>query len=432
MKTSPRKHVAWLDDPTVHDLIQRFPLPIAALDDVGDVLMLNQRFRDAYGRHALDSPPIQALIRHPLPGWETIEVPSRGQGPVELKAQLLWVQDNQLLILDDAASPELLRKLDELQVQINELEKLSSTDLLTGAWNRAHFDRVITTELNRSIRFKQPVSLIFLDIDHFKRVNDSYGHQAGDEVLRELVQVIRGTIRSSDAVFRWGGEEFMVLALQTGYRDSAAVAEKIRSTVERHCFAGVGSLTISLGVAEHIATESAEIWIRRVDEAVYRAKDAGRNQVCVDRCGSSDAWAKESGLSVVRLVWQEAYESGEPTIDRQHRELFDLGNALFEASFRAQSSPEAFSAALDRLLAHTAQHFADEEAILAEYGYKELEQHRHAHAELLTRAGELKAAVTAGKTTLGDLVEFLANNVVAQHMFVEDKKFFPLFSKQTG
>lgn len=432
MSTSLKKRMAWLDDPIVRDLIERFPLPIAALDDAGDMLMLNHRFREAYGRHALDCPSLQSVIRNLLPGWKTIEVPSLRQGPVELKAQALRFHENQLLILDDAADPELLRQLDELHAQINELEKLSATDLLTGAWNRAHFDRVIARELDRSIRFKQPVSLIFLDIDRFKRVNDAYGHQAGDEVLRELVQVIGETIRSIDAVFRWGGEEFMVLASQTGYRDSAALAEKIRAKVEQHRFPGVGPVTISLGVAEHIATESAEIWIGRADDALYRAKDGGRNRVCVDERGSSDAWAAETGLSVVRLVWQEAYESGEPTIDGQHRELFDLGNLLFEASFKAQSSPEVFSAALEKLLAHTARHFTDEEAILAAHGYRELEQHRHAHAELLRRAGELKASVAAGKATLGDLVEFLANTVVAQHMFVEDKKFFPLFKKQAG
>ena len=106
----------------------------------------------------------------------------------------------------------------------------ASVDFLTGAWNRAHFDRVVASELERSIRFKQPISLIFLDIDHFKQVNDTYGHQAGDDVLRELVQMIVAVVRSSDMLFRWGGEEFLMLAPSTGYRSGAAWRERIRST----------------------------------------------------------------------------------------------------------------------------------------------------------------------------------------------------------
>ena len=223
----------------------------------------------------------------------------------------------------------------------------------------------------------------------------------------------------------------MVLASSTGYRAGATLAEKMRSTVEQHRFAGVGSMTISLGVAEHIATESAEIWFHRVDEALYLAKNGGRNRVCVDRRGSSDMWAAESGASVIRLVWQEAYECGEPTIDREHRELFDLANVLLDASF-AGALPEAFSAALETLLAHIVRHFADEEAVLARHGYEHLESHRRAHAGLLARAGELKTAAAAGKTTLGDLVDFLANTVVAQHLFKADREFFPLFKKETA
>jgi diguanylate cyclase (GGDEF)-like protein/hemerythrin-like metal-binding protein len=425
-------NTAWPDAPTVHDLIQSFPLSIALLDDAGRVLVLNERFERTYGPEVIDSAPLQDMIRKAAPGWKTVQVSGRGQGQIEIQAQVLRVRDNLMLILDGGVDTELRRKLNELHVQIIQLERLSSIDALTGAWNRAHFDRVVASELERSIRFKQPVSLIFLDIDHFKQVNDTYGHQAGDSVLYELVQVIGAAVRSSDVLFRWGGEEFVVLAPSTGYRSGAVLAERMRSDVERHRFAGVGKVMISLGVAEHIATETTEIWFRRVDEALYRAKDSGRNRVSVDQRGSSDMWAAESGMSVVHLVWQEGYECGEPTIDGQHRMLFELGNALFDASFKSESSPEVFSAALDKLLAHIARHFADEEAILAQHGYKGLEAHRLIHAALIARAGELKAAVAAGKTTLGDLVEFLANTVVAHHLFKEDRKYFPLFKMQTG
>ncbi|MDP1609442.1 MAG: bacteriohemerythrin [Sulfuritalea sp.] len=428
MNTSANE-IAWLADATVHDLIQRFPLPIALLDDAGGALVLNERFGRTYGTEALASAPLQDLMRNPVPGWHTVRVPDLGQVETEIKAQVLRVQGNPMLILDDATDPGLLRELDQLHGQITELERLSSTDRLTGAWNRAHLDRVVAAELDRSLRSRQPVSLILVDIDHFKLVNDTYGHQTGDSVLCELVKVIGGAIRSVDTLFRWGGEEFVVLASSSGYRAGTTVAEKLRARVARHDFAGVGKVTISLGVAEHIATESAEIWFQRVDRALYRAKDGGRNRVCVDEQGSSDIWAAESGSSVIRLVWQEAYECGEPAIDREHRELFELANALLDASFQSESAPEVFGAALQKLLAHVVQHFAHEEAVLAQHNYDQLEPHRRAHAGLLTRAGELKAAVEGGKTTLGDLVDFLATTVVAQHLFKADKEYFPLFKK---
>ena len=429
---TPKIGIQWLADSTVHDLIQRFPLPIALLDDKGGALLLNERFEHTYGAQVLAAPPLQALTREAVPGWHAVRVPSRGRGEIEINAQVLRVQDNPMLILDDTTDPGLRRELNQLQGQISELEKLSSTDRLTGAWNRTHLDRVVAAELDRSIRSRQPVSLILLDIDHFKRINDTYGHLAGDAVLCELVQVIRAAIRSTDTLFRWGGEEFVVLASSSGYRAGATLAENIRAKVELHRFADVGVVTISLGVAEHIASESAGVWFDRVDKALYSAKDGGRNRVCVDQCGSSDIWAAESGLSAIRLVWQEAYECGEATIDREHRELFELANVLLDASFKSASSPQVFSAALEKLLAHVVRHFANEEDVLARHGYAHLETHRAAHAGLLARAGELKASAAAGKASLGVLVEFLANTVVARHLFKADREYFPLFRRETA
>jgi diguanylate cyclase (GGDEF)-like protein/hemerythrin-like metal-binding protein len=332
-----------------------------------------------------------------------------------------------MLVVDESPESASPHELDELRERIVELERLSSTDRLTGAWNRAHLDRVVESELNRSMRSRQPVSLILLDIDHFKRVNDTFGHQTGDSVLRELVQIIKTHIRAADSLFRWGGEEFVVLASSAGYRGAAVMAEALRSKVERHSFDTAGPVTISLGVSEHFAAESAETWFGRVDAALYVAKHGGRNRISVDQHGSSDLWALEKGAAVVSLTWLEAYECGEPTIDREHRELFELGNELIAASIAKDASLASIKSALDRLLAHVVQHFADEEALLAQHGYKRLATHKQAHAGLLARAGELKASAEAGKATLGDIVNFLANDVVARHLFVADLDFYPLF-----
>jgi diguanylate cyclase (GGDEF)-like protein/hemerythrin-like metal-binding protein len=427
----PENRVAWLADAAVHDLIQHFPLPIALLDDAGDIVIVNEIFERSYGAEALASASLRNLIRMPVPDWKPVRLRSRVRGEVDAKAQVLQVQRNPMLIINDAADPGLVRELGQLHEQIMELERLSSTDALTGAWNRAHLDRVIASELDRSLRFKQPVTLVLLDIDHFKQINDTHGHQSGDAVLCELVEVVRDAIRSIDTLYRWGGEEFVVVASATGYRQGAVLAEKVRRSIQEHRFAAVGSVTVSLGVAEHVSSESADVWFRRVDEMLYEAKETTRNTVCVDRRGSSDAWAAESGPSVIRLVWQEAYECGEPLIDREHRRLFELANALLDASFSAGSSPRALSA-LEDVMDCITRHFAEEEALLAERGYRDLEPHRRAHARLLSRANEFRDSIAAGKARLGDLVEYFANTLIAQHLFKADRQYFPLFQKQTA
>jgi hemerythrin-like metal-binding protein len=251
-------------------------------------------------------------------------------------------------------------------------------------------------------------------------------------VLCEVVRIIKEHLRSSDFLFRWGGEEFVVLAASTGYRGASIAAEALRSKVAQHPFATVGSITISLGVAEYFSAESAEAWFGRVDAALYAAKNGGRNRASVDERGNSDLWAQEKGAAVISLTWLEAYECGEPTIDREHRELFELGNALIAASIKKDASIGSINSPLDKLLAHVVHHFADEEALLAQHGYAKLDAHKRAHAGLLARAEALKASAQAGQSTLGDIVNFLANDVVARHLFVVDRDFYPLFKRATA
>lgn len=414
--------------PAVLDIFECFPLPIAVLDHTGEAVLVNKLFDQKYWQEILHSLPVREAIHEPGAGWKTLKIPLGAYDAVACRVQTVALPAGSMLIFDDASDDEVLRQLDQLQTQVSALRRLCSTDVLTGAGNRRHFEEVVAAELERSVRYRQSVSLILMDIDHFKRVNDTCGHQAGDSVLRELVSVARKTIRSIDMLFRWGGEEFVVIAASTGYRGSAAVAEKIREAVEAHRFQGVGSVTVSLGVAEHLAPESAETWFRRLDDALYRAKDSGRNRVWVERLGSSDLWAAESGPSVVRLVWQEAYECGEPNIDSQHRELFALANAALDASFKTAEPRAPFEAAIDKLLAHIVKHFADEEETLEARGYNDLVRHKAAHASLLAQADKLRAGVAADRTTTGELVQFLADKVIAQHLFSADRKFFSLFS----
>lgn len=166
-----------------------------------------------------------------------------------------------------------------LALKTKELEVVSSTDRLTGTYNRLKLDEFLKAEFERSKRYSNPLSIIMLDIDRFKVVNDTYGHQAGDEVLCEISGIFERSIRKTDLLGRWGGEEFLIICTETGLKGAQAMAEKIRIAIEAHPFALVESLTASLGVSELRGEDTMESIINRADSALYKAKQMGRNRV---------------------------------------------------------------------------------------------------------------------------------------------------------
>jgi diguanylate cyclase (GGDEF)-like protein len=166
-----------------------------------------------------------------------------------------------------------------LQELARDLRFKASTDPLTGLYNRSKFDEALTSAMTRAKRYGTPLSLMLYDVDHFKLVNDSRGHQAGDSVLIRLSQIILLDIRNSDLLARWGGEEFAILAPDSDGEMARQAAEKLRSTIERTTFDEVGSITCSFGVAQYAQGDSAESLIARADHALYQAKANGRNRV---------------------------------------------------------------------------------------------------------------------------------------------------------
>lgn len=163
---------------------------------------------------------------------------------------------------------------------LQEKDHLAGTDQLTGLNNRRRFKEFLDQELTRHRRVPEPLSLIIFDIDHFKLVNDTHGHETGDLVLREMAQLLRATIRRTDTPARWGGEEFLVLLPATTVEAAAGLAEKLRQAIAGHDFPNVGRLTASFGVAALLDGEHEESdLLRRVDQALYQAKQQGRNRV---------------------------------------------------------------------------------------------------------------------------------------------------------
>ncbi len=189
---------------------------------------------------------------------------------------------------------EALAEIGDLAAQLKEslqqVEHLAVTDTLTQAFNRRRFDEIVDQSTRQEGTALKGFSLIMLDIDHFKQVNDNHGHSIGDEVLKHLCRVIRGVIRQGDQLIRWGGEEFLILLPETTVTEAEPLAQRIRSEVAVATFAEVGSITISLGVAQLWPDDTIDHLIKRVDHALYQAKQTGRNRVVVaSYAGSSSA-----------------------------------------------------------------------------------------------------------------------------------------------
>ncbi|MEJ2407017.1 MAG: diguanylate cyclase [Candidatus Thiodiazotropha sp.] len=163
------------------------------------------------------------------------------------------------------------------------LQVLSSTDHLTKLYNRGKLEELFNYEIIQSRRYNTPLSIIMVDLDHFKVVNDTYGHHTGDLVLIDMAAILTRSSRNSDVVARWGGEEFLILASKTDIDDAARMAEKIRAAVEAHHFPEVGKKTGSFGVAGYREQDTLTSLLKRADLAMYEAKKGGRNRVVVWR-----------------------------------------------------------------------------------------------------------------------------------------------------
>ncbi len=159
------------------------------------------------------------------------------------------------------------------------MEHAANTDPLTGLENRRRLERLIEAEINRTSRYGKGFSVILFDLDHFKQVNDRFGHQVGDAVLCEIGKLLPFHIRQADTIGRWGGEEFLILTPEMIGEAAQQLAERLRSELERHGFPVVGRLTASFGVAEYHPGDTIETLFQRADDAMYQAKHNGRNTV---------------------------------------------------------------------------------------------------------------------------------------------------------
>ena len=178
----------------------------------------------------------------------------------------------------------LARQNQELDSLNKEFREMAIRDGLTGLFNHRYAKERLVEEFDRSLRFGRELTVLFMDLDHFKFFNDTHGHQAGDEILQILAGLMMKNVRESDTLARWGGEEFIVIAPETSEEDGGVLAEKIRKAVAEHAFPHadkqpLGMVSLSIGMSSRSEqTENAEKLLRFADDAVYAAKDSGRNR----------------------------------------------------------------------------------------------------------------------------------------------------------
>lgn len=321
------------------------------------------------------------------------------------------------------------KTIGELQLLLEQMKLQAAAESITGVLNRRQIEEGIRLEMARMERYNHPFSLVFIDIDHFKLINDSFGHAIGDQVLKEFCQIILSRKRTTDMLGRWGGDEFLLLLPNTGRASARLVSERIRVAIERHHFPGVGRSTASFGISSVRRNDITSDMIARAETALHAAKQQGRNRIETDLAMMEpDEEPEIVGTGFVRLVWHRGYECGHTLIDRQHRKLFEDANSLLDGVIGGQPKEEIMQL-IDVLLQDVVQHFEDEEALFNAAGFPDADMHSRIHAAIVAKALDMSVRYAADRLTVGELFNFLVSDVVASHMLSDDRKFFPYIAQ---
>ncbi|MDA3970924.1 MAG: diguanylate cyclase [Desulfobulbaceae bacterium] len=257
------------------------PNPVIEIDSAGEISYLNpaaERLFPGLGAQGVSHPLLRDAteriegLRQDKEQGKRLEQAAIGETTYEL--QIYYVQEVNLIriYVDDISQ----RKRDEMEIYL-----LAITDGLTGITNRREFTAILGREVARAKRYGTPLALAMYDLDHFKLVNDTFGHDVGDDVLRTVTGLVQKKLRSTDIMARWGGEEFMVLMPQTAAPAAGNAAEKLRLAIAEHHFDKVGKLTVSFGVTIFELADDLDSLLKRVDDALYLAKEQGRNCVAM-------------------------------------------------------------------------------------------------------------------------------------------------------
>ena len=321
----------------------------------------------------------------------------------------------------EQTNKELLMLNEQLKEKNEKLLKSAITDELTGVYNRKFFEKRVVEEMEIADRANEHISLIIFDLDRFKLVNDNFGHQFGDEVLKRTTQIAGDLIRKTDFLNRVGGEEFAIILPNTNKAQAVLVAEKVRKALEDNKHFKVGQVTGSFGVAERMKAESLRSWYKRADNALYQAKNTGRNRVV-------DSDKIDIPLVSLQVQWRQEWNCGNDEIDEQHDKILQIANDLITKIYAGASHNECMDM-IKLFLEYAVNHFATEERILMEIEYDGLIAHIKKHEYLTNKAIYLKECYEKKELQPAAFLSFIIDEVVVEHLTKEDTKFFALLKQ---
>lgn len=286
-------------------------------------------------------------------------------------------------------------------------------DSLTGLWNRRRLDEVGVAEVARHHRYGVPSSLAIIDIDDFKNINDRFGHQKGDDVLRKVAAACQARLRETDLVGRWGGEEFMVIFPGTPVMDMHQIAEQIRTAIGNVQLESGQQVSVSIGLAACLSADSWESWFARADAALYQAKRSGKNRSMFD-------FPISHHNGVVRVDWTKAFETGIPAVDHAHFDLVTAINHWIDSAHRPESMAR-LEQELETVQTQIVAHFEQENRFLDACGTEDAARHKAEHAALVQRLRFLTTRFRDGTLSLEALSQFIVYDLCAQHILIRDK-----------
>ncbi len=307
--------------------------------------------------------------------------------------------------------------LENERKRAEELEYLSYHDQLTGVYNRHFFDTIIAEKMEKADKLNEPISMAILDIDHFKNVNDTWGHPIGDEVLKLTAKTTNNVKDQSELFVRLGGEEFVVLMPYTDIKAATFKAEKIRAAIEEKHHPVTGKQTVSIGVAERLRYESFKNWYRRMDDSLYRAKQGGRNQVV-----ASDGNEKFHDMGECLDLKRESL-IGNKEIDNQHMDINMIAKQLIGIIHENKEYQEIMPV-LELLTRHIKDHFEYEDKYLFDIQYSEFSFHADEHKSLIDKLLQIKDDYKRGEVKPVALLSFIVDEVMIGHLQNEDTKYF--------
>lgn len=301
------------------------------------------------------------------------------------------------------------------------LFELATKDSLTGVYNRNYFIDIYGKKVSESFRTGNPFSLILIDIDHFKSINDQYGHLKGDYVLKEIAVLLKSNLRESDIICRWGGEEFIILCANTDLENAIIVSEKLRLGIESHAFKDIKKITGSIGVTQWKLGDDKDSAFKRIDNSLYLAKLTGRNKVV----SNEEIQIVKNGLPV-NIEWGPFFRSGHTKLDLEHHQMISLSNAIIHNCF-IEGNEEIVSQLFDRLIMETVEHFKNEEALLRLFEYEKLDEHMAIHKDLVNKVKVIQQELINKEIKPVNVAKYLIQDVVVGHIIKSDFDFFHIF-----